>query len=415
LSLGLFAACIPEVIFGRLLALRGATAGAYTLGFVIGCITVVGALKNTALLVILLPLLIIGVPLFASIFTYAADLRRGWRAVAVAEHHQHLHQLLADQGYSYWQIVGILLGGTAYLCALALLLVWLIELTFVLKLLMVAVALVAGLVLFYILLRLLPRRQPSTGPAEVRLLGVRLHAVTMDEALQEAERFIREDRPHMIVTSDASTIVRAQDDPELRRIMNETDMVTPDGAGVVLAAKLLNLPVRARCSGCDMVAELCRVAARLGRSVYLLGAEPGVAELAARNLKRQVPGLEIAGVHHGYFSPEEEPAIVEEIRRAHPAVLFVALGIPRQEKWIRAHLDELGVPVCVGVGGSFDVISGRKKRAPLWMQRMGLEWLYRTIREPRRIGRLVALPRILWLTFMQLLKPPDHQQHSSRR
>jgi len=229
----------------------------------------------------------------------------------------------------------------------------------------------------------------------------------MDQVLQEAERFIREDRPHMIVTSDASGIVRAQDDPELRQIMNEAAMVTADGAGVVLAAKLLNLPVQARCSGCDMVVELCRVAAQLGRSVYLLGAEPGVAEEAARKLQEHVAGLAVAGTHHGYFSPEDEPAIVDEVRNARPAVLFVALGIPRQEKWIRAHLEALGVPVCVGVGGSFDVISGRKQRAPVWMQRAGLEWLYRTAKEPRRIGRLAALPRIIWLTFMQLLKTPD--------
>jgi N-acetylglucosaminyldiphosphoundecaprenol N-acetyl-beta-D-mannosaminyltransferase len=155
-----------------------------------------------------------------------------------------------------------------------------------------------------------------------------------------------------------------------------------------------------------MVQGLCQVAAKLGRSVFLLGAGPGVAELAGQKLQERVPGLEIAGVQDGYFKPEDEPAIIARIQAARPAVLFVALGIPRQEIWIRAHLEELGVPVCVGVGGSFDVISGLKQRAPVWMQRAGVEWLYRVAKEPWRLPRLAALPRIVWLTFLELLRAP---------
>ncbi|NPV45753.1 MAG: WecB/TagA/CpsF family glycosyltransferase [Armatimonadetes bacterium] len=252
-----------------------------------------------------------------------------------------------------------------------------------------------------------PAHPPAQPAGAVNVLGVRVDRVTMDQAMARVEQFIREDRPHMIVTSDAIGVMKAQHDGELRAIINEADLVTADGAGVILAARLLGLPLDARVSGCDMVSEICRVAARMGRSVYLLGAAPGVAEKAAEKLKQQVPNLIVAGCHDGYFTAEEEPLIVADIAARRPAALFVALGIPRQERWIKAHLQELGVPVCIGVGGSFDVISGLKRRAPLWMQRCGLEWLYRVAKEPSRLPRLAALPSLVFLTFAHLLRPPD--------
>ncbi len=409
-AITLCGACIAQVPFARLLSHKGASAGAYTVGYFIGVLSVLGALKNTAFLVALLPLIIVGVPLFAATFTYAADLRRGWRALAVAERRQHLHELLLNQGYSHLQVIGILLAGTAYLCVAAILLVVLIEVTFVLKGLFLIVAGAGGLLIFYITLRLLPRSgtdEISGKPRQVRLLGVRLHGVGLSEALAEAERFMAEDKPHMIVTLDASGVVQAREDEELHRITEEADLVAPDGAGVVLAARMLNLPIDTRCAGCDMIVDLCRVAVRRGRSVYLLGAEPGVAGAAANRLTQQIPGLEIAGYHHGYFSADEEVQIVKDIKQTRPGVLLVALGIPKQEKWIKKHLQDLQVPVCIGVGGSLDIISGHKKRAPMWMQRAGLEWLYRTIKEPRRLPRLAALPKILWMTVRELLAPQD--------
>jgi N-acetylglucosaminyldiphosphoundecaprenol N-acetyl-beta-D-mannosaminyltransferase len=122
------------------------------------------------------------------------------------------------------------------------------------------------------------------------------------------------------------------------------------------------------------------------------------------------PGLQIAGCRDGYFKPEDEPALVAEIAAKHPGALFVALGIPRQEKFIKQHMEQLGVPVCIGIGGSFDVISGLKQRAPKWMQRSGLEWLYRVSKEPSRLPRLTALPRIVWLSFRELLRAPDEAE-----
>ena len=153
--------------------------------------------------------------------------------------------------------------------------------------------------------------------------------------------------------------------------------------------------------------QLCEICARLGRRIALLGATPGVAEEAARVLEARYPGLRVTYCHHGYFAPEDEAGIVAEIQRAEPAALFVAMGIPKQEKWIRAHIDELQVPVCMGVGGSLDVIAGRVKRAPVWMQRWGLEWLYRTMLEPRRLPRLAALPRLFMMTLGKAVFSPS--------
>jgi len=403
-------ASLPQVPFARLLSYGQARAGAYTAGYLVGAISVVGALKNTAFLVALVPLIIVGVPLFAATYSYAAELRRGWRAVVFAERRGHLHDLLLRQGYSQWQVTGLLLGGTVYLCLLVLLLVWMIEVTFVIKTVVVLAALAFGLLFLYTLLRFLPQSRAGHPPAttsQVRLLGMPLDPITVADALEQAERFLEEDHPHMIVTPDASAVVRAQRDPELREIIEQADLVAPDGAGVVLAARLLNLPVNVRCAGCDMVEQLCQAAANKHRSVYLLGGEPAVAQQAAANLQQRIPGLQVAGCHDGYFTDEEEPQIVEDIRNKRPGVLLVALGIPRQEKWIKKHLEELGVPICIGVGGSLDVISGRKRRAPVWMQRAGLEWLYRTIKEPSRLPRLVALPKIVWMSIRELLRPSE--------
>jgi N-acetylglucosaminyldiphosphoundecaprenol N-acetyl-beta-D-mannosaminyltransferase len=153
-----------------------------------------------------------------------------------------------------------------------------------------------------------------------------------------------------------------------------------------------------------MMERICERARDRSYSVYLLGARPGVADDAARILRSRCPGLRVVGTHHGYFAPEEEPAIVHAIAEARPDILFVAFGAPKQEKWIRRHLAELRVPVAIGVGGSFDVIAGRVARAPQWMQRAGVEWLYRALREPKRLPRIWAVPRLVWMTLREALR-----------
>ena len=169
-------------------------------------------------------------------------------------------------------------------------------------------------------------------------------------------------------------------------------------------ARVLGLPVTERVSGVDLMERICERAAERKYSVYLLGARPGVAGAAAQALEARCPGLRIVGAHHGYFTPEQEPEVVTAIAQAQPDILFVAFGAPKQEKWIRQHLAELQVPVAIGVGGSFDVFAGRVRRAPRWMQRAGLEWLHRVLREPSRLPRVWALPRLVWMTLREALR-----------
>lgn len=398
--------CLAQLPFTAYLTHGGATAGSYTLGVLIGALAIEGALKNTAFLVALLPLLVISVPLFTAVYAWGADWLRGRGRNLLSRHPQHVHEMLARQGYNEAQVSAVLLLGTGMVCGLAVLLVALIKVTFIIKALVLAVGLLAAVVVPYVALRLMKPPHPPRPAEEYELLGVRIHRVTMPEAMDRVAQFIREGTPHLVVTTDAGGVIRAQDDPEMRRIINRADLVTADGAGVVLAARLLNLGIDTRVAGCDMVAKMCGVAAAMGRSVYLLGAASGVAEKAAEKLQEQVPGLRIAGVHDGYFTADQEAQIIADICRARPAVLFVALGAPRQEKWIVQHMQELGVPVCIGIGGSLDVISGLKKRAPAWMQRCGLEWLYRAAKEPTRIRRLSALPRIVFLAFAEMFRAP---------
>lgn len=224
------------------------------------------------------------------------------------------------------------------------------------------------------------------------ILGVKIHAADTETVLSTIEDFIRDGKPHMVVTADSSGVVLAQRDPELMEIINSADLVTPDSAGILWAAKRFGAPLPERVSGVDIVDLFCERAAEKGYRVFLLGAAPGVAEEAAYTLQQRYPGLTIAGTHHGYFKPEESDAVVRKIRESKPDFLFVAMGQPRQEKWIHEHMAELGVPVSMGVGGTLDVLSGRVKRAPVWMQRRGLEWVYRLASNPRKIGKCSTLP-----------------------
>lgn len=238
-----------------------------------------------------------------------------------------------------------------------------------------------------------------TGIRRVTILGVGIDDVNTDEALAIMEGFISSRKPHMVVTADSSGIVMSRYDPELRAIINSADLVTPDSYGILWAARRQGTPLRERVSGIDIVNLLCKRAAEKGYSIFLLGAAPGVSEAAAENLKRECPGLVVAGTHHGFFREEESPKIAEYVKSCQPDILFVALGIPRQEKWIARHMHQLGVPLSMGVGGSFDVISGRVRRAPKWMQEHGLEWAFRLANNPRKIGKVLTLPRFVTMVL----------------
>jgi len=238
----------------------------------------------------------------------------------------------------------------------------------------------------------------------VSILGVRVHQVGMQDALLAIERWVAERTPRMVITADANALVLAQEDKEFRALLMDADLVTPDGAGLLWAARRLGQPFPERVPGVGLVAQLTRLSHERGYRLYFVGAAPGVAERAAHALLQRFPNAQIVGIMHGYFTPESESSVLTHICEARPDVLLVGMGMPRQEKWIARHKQRLGVPVSVGVGGSFDVYAGVVRRAPCWMQRYGLEWLWRLLQDPRKIAKVRNLPRFVWLVWRESLK-----------
>ena len=227
------------------------------------------------------------------------------------------------------------------------------------------------------------------------ILGVKVDSLTMEEAVARIEHFMDERVPTMVATANAEMIMRATKDKELMDILNTAALIVPDGAGTVWAARHLGVNMPERVAGYDLVQELLKAAPMKGRRIFLFGAGPTIAEKAKAKAENLYNGIKIVGTHDGYFDAEEELKIVEQIKNAQPDLLLCALGVPKQEKWLAKHLTELNVPVSIGVGGTLDVMAGIVKRAPRWMQKAKLEWLFRGLLQPRRAGRLMALPKFV--------------------
>jgi N-acetylglucosaminyldiphosphoundecaprenol N-acetyl-beta-D-mannosaminyltransferase len=232
------------------------------------------------------------------------------------------------------------------------------------------------------------------------ILGVRVDRLTQAEALSELSKFVHERRaqPEMVpcrqmVTVNPEFVMAAQKHHLFRQAINEAAMVVADGVGIVLACKWLRTPTPERVTGTDFMPALARLCAQHGYRLFLLGAAPGIAEQAATRLQEIAPGLQIAGTYAGSPSVEEEEEILARLQTAQADVLCVAYGAPAQELWIYRHLSRLPLAIAIGVGGAFDFLAGKQKRAPATMQRLGLEWLYRLYREPTRWRRMLALPK----------------------
>ncbi|HHT01916.1 MAG TPA: WecB/TagA/CpsF family glycosyltransferase [Firmicutes bacterium] len=231
----------------------------------------------------------------------------------------------------------------------------------------------------------------------VDLLGVPVDAVTMAEALHWALEQLPTGETNLIFTPNPEIVYRAWHDPVFYQALTSADLLVPDGIGVVWAAARLGQPVPERVPGYDLMIHLLAALARRHGRVFFLGARPEVVQAAAQVASRRWPGLVVTGYHHGYFQPgQEEQAVLQKIRAAAPDLLLVALGAGKQEEWLAFHRAELQVPLAIAVGGSFDVLAGITQRAPTWMQRLHLEWLYRLLRQPSRWRRMLALPRFAW-------------------
>ncbi len=229
--------------------------------------------------------------------------------------------------------------------------------------------------------------------SRVRILSIQVDKVTMGEAINRCLAFLDEETPHLVVTPNAEIAYRAGKEPALAQVLGDAHLVIPDGAGIVLASRILGDPVPEKVAGTDLATNLLRVLSERRRgSVYLLGAKPEVVAKAVERIRERFPGVSIAGCHHGYFRPEEEPALIESIRAARPDVLFVALGSPRQEYWLRQHMPTIGARLGIGVGGTFDVWADESNRAPEWAIKSNLEWLWRIVKFGR-YGR--SLPPLL--------------------
>lgn len=226
----------------------------------------------------------------------------------------------------------------------------------------------------------------------IRILGIPVDRVTAEEAAERCKKLLDGTSCSFIVTPNPEIVFNASKDAELGKIIEEADMVIPDGIGLVYASRIIGKPLRERVTGIDFLEKMLRYLQETGKSVFLLGSRPGVAEKASEKMKEKYPGLIVAGTHHGYFKPEEEEKILEAINAAKPDFLCVALGSPKQDKFIHRYKGRLSAKAAIGVGGSLDVWAGELKRAPEFYRKYGLEWLYRLIQEPHRYKRMSVLP-----------------------
>ena len=393
-------------------------------GFILAVIAIVGVSKSTAALTLLIPFLILGVPIIDSSYSIVANYARQespgpgigkFPLFSESGSRSRLRQKLQSYGFSAQGANLTIIGVSLYLSLSAFIIS--IYQNFYLLLILTAF----GWVVFELLKNKVRSEKLIIGrdilTSRIKLFKVGIDQVDNQETIQKIEEFVVSKKAHQIVTPDTLAVLLARKDSEYHAILKSADLVTPDGAGILWAATTLNYPLPERVAGRDIIHNICRLAAKKGYSLYLLGSYPGVASEAALNLTKKYPGIKIAGTHHGYFWCEdsqncenvksgnddknkEEEKITEEIKEKRPDILLVGMGVPKQEMWISKNLDKLNVPVCIGVGGSFDVLSGRIPRAPLWMQRHGMEWIYRSIKQPNRVFRIFALFYFIWLVIL---------------
>lgn len=239
------------------------------------------------------------------------------------------------------------------------------------------------------------------GRSTVEILGVRVDDVTVSEMLAALGSFVRQGSGHQISTVNVEYLMLARRDAEFAHVLRHSALNVPDSAGILWAARWLGHPLRERVTGSDGIYAVAELCAHEGFRLFLLGAGPGVAERVADILQARYPALCVCGALAGSPLPEQELELAARVRQAQADILLVAYPSAPQEKWIARNLEQTGASAAMGVGGAFDFCAGVQTRAPRWMQRVGLEWFYRLLREPSRWRRMLALPQAAWLVFWQ--------------
>ncbi|MBO5649514.1 MAG: WecB/TagA/CpsF family glycosyltransferase [Clostridia bacterium] len=245
------------------------------------------------------------------------------------------------------------------------------------------------------------------APDKINIRGIPVDNVTLEEAFAAVLDFTKTDTFHTVCTPNAEIVQQCVEDEAMADLVRRADLIIPDGAGVVLASKILGTPLKAKTPGCELGERIVRASGAHGLRVYFLGGKPGVAALAAQKLQEKYPDFTPAGMHDGYFEKTgaENDAVLAEINAAAPDVLFVCFGVPAQEKWIDANREKLpSVRVALGLGGSLDSYAGTVKRAPRIFIRLNLEWFYRLCCQPSRIGRMMKLPKFIFGTLLLRLR-----------
>ena len=416
---------------------RGKFSSFYMLfGFILAVIAIVGVSKSTAALTLFIPLLILGVPLVDSSYSIVSSYVVQQRKVGdFSTTESRLRQKLQSYGFSAHGANYTIIATSLYLSLSALII------SIYQSLYLLVIMSVFGWVIFEMLKKKVSSEEliieKDLANNRIKLFQVGIDRVDVKSVISRIEEFIVTKKSHLVVTPDTLAILRAKKDVDYFNIIQSANLVTPDGAGILWATTILHHPLKERVTGIDIIQGICKLAAKKAYSIYLLGASPGVAKEASLKLTQKYPGLKIIGNHHGYFhatslsdetvKPQmhknkvnsgtegiakgmdikynernEEAKIIQEINNKKPDILLVGMGVPRQEKWIAGNLKSkrLNVPVCMGVGGSFDVLSGKIPRAPLWMQRHGMEWVYRFIKQPKRAFHTLALFYFMGLVIM---------------
>jgi exopolysaccharide biosynthesis WecB/TagA/CpsF family protein len=376
-------------------------------GFMLAIIAIVGVLKSTAALTLLTPLLILGFPLVDTSYSFIANYLSDNYLGNVSE--SKLRQQLIEQGFSWKGANMVIIATCIYLSVIAAIVS--IREDLFLFLIMIGAGYLAY---FWLRQRVLNGEkiiEADEYRQKVEFFGVPLDRINCHQALEYIERFIKEKKTHFIVTPDTLAILRARKDRQYLEITREADLVTPDGSGILWATGFLDEPLPERITGIDMIKYICHLAVEKEYKLYLLGAKEEVIKRTVDNLEKLFRGIRIVGYHHGYFDSDNinikdincksvENDIINDIVSKKPDFLLVGMGVPKQEIWIFKNKEKIGVPVCIGIGGSFDVISGKIPRAPLWMQNHGMEWIFRLVREPKRLKRTICLPYFIWLVLL---------------